>query len=124
MTVSALILRPDSTALENIELAADPGGSTHLAALRSALDARLVDLVRLEGERGVDAWVDDEFLYSGAEANVVATNVLRAYGADFGDGFVNGPVVFTGHDGQGGMVSLTADQVRVLHDALRQAVYM
>lgn len=69
MTVRALIVRSSTSELENIELAADPGGSTHLAALRTALDARLVDLVRLEGERGVDAWVDDEFLHTQAELN-------------------------------------------------------
>lgn len=124
MSVRALIIRPDSAELENIELAPDPGGSTHLGALRSALDARMVDLVRLEGERGIDCWHDDEFLYTQPAANVTATNVLRAFGVDFGSGFVNGAVVFTGHDGRGGMASLTDGQVRVLRDALRQAVYM
>lgn len=120
----ALIIRPESTELENIELPADPGGSTHLAALRSALDARMVDVIRLEGDRGIDAWVDDEFLYTQSDLNLTATNVLRTFGVDFGSGHVNGSVVFTGHDGRGGMVSLTEDQERVLRDALRQAVYM
>lgn len=124
MTVHALIIRPGSAELENIELAADPGGSTHLAALRAALDARMVDVIRLEGDRGIDAWVDDEFLCTQTETSPTATNVLRAFGVDFGSGYVSGSVVFTGHDGRGGMVSLTKDQVRVLRDAQRQAAYM
>lgn len=124
MTVHALIIRPGSAELENIELAADPGGSTHLAALRSALDARMVDVIRLEGDRGIDAWVDDEYLYTQSDANETATNVLRTFGVDFGSGFVNGSVVLAGHNGSGGMVSLTEDQVRVLLDSQRQALYM
>lgn len=124
MTVHALIIRPGSAELEAIELPADAGGSMHLAALRSALDARMVDVIRLEGDRGIDCWLDDEYLYTQTEPNITATNVLRTFGVDFGSGSVNGSVVFTGHDGRGGMVSLTGDQVRVLRDALRQAAYM
>lgn len=73
------MIRPNSAELERIELTADPGRATHLAALRSGLDARLVDFLRLEGERGVDAWADGEFLCSGAEVNITVTNALRAY---------------------------------------------
>lgn len=124
MTVSALIIRPGTSELDAIEVTADPGGSTHLAALRSALDARMVDVIRLEGDRGIDCWLDDEFLYTQPDLNLTATNILRTFGVDFGSGSVNGSIVFTGHDGRGGMVSLTNDQVRVLRDALRQAVYM
>ena len=123
MPVRAFIIRPDSTRAETIDLVADPGGSTHLTALRRALDCRFADRVTLESDT-VDAWLDDEYLYSRAESNQLATNVLRAYGADFADGVLLGSVVFAGHDGAGRMRSLTEREQAVLRNAVRQARVM
>lgn len=123
MPVRAFIIRPDSTRAEAIYLVADPGGATHLTALRRALDCRFVDRVTVESDT-VDAWLDDEHLYSRAEPNQLATNVLRAYGADFGDGMLLGSVVFAGHDGAGRMRSLTEREQAVLRNAVRQARVM
>lgn len=122
MPVRAFIIRPDSTRAESIDLAADPGGSTHLRALRCALDCRFVDRVTLESDT-VDAWLDDEYLYSQAEPNELGTNVLRAYGVDF-DGMLLGSVVFAGHDGAGRMRSLTEREQAVLRNAVQQARVM
>lgn len=123
MPVRAFIIRPDSERAEPIDLVADPGGSTHLSALRQALGCRFVDRVSLESDM-VDAWVDDEYLYSNAERNQLGTDVLRAYGADFGEDYVLGPVVFAGHDGAGRMRSLTEREQVVLRNAVRQARVM
>jgi hypothetical protein len=123
MPVRAFIIRPDSTRAEAIDLVADPGGSTHLTALRRALDCRFVDRLTLEYDT-VDAWVDDEYLYSGDERNQLATNVLRAYGVDYESGGILGSVVFAGHDGAGRMRSLTERERAVLRNAVRQAQYM
>lgn len=81
MPVRAFIIRFDSERAVPIDLAADPGSSPHLTALRRALDCRFVDRVSLESDM-VDAWLDDEYLYSGSERNQLVTDVLRAYGAD------------------------------------------
>lgn len=123
MPVRAFIIRPDSTRAEAIDLVADPGGSTHLASLRRALDCRFVDRVTLESGT-VDAWLDDEYLYSGAEGNELGTNVLRAYGVDFDDGALLGSVIFAGHDGAGRMRSLTEREQAVLRNAVQQARVM
>lgn len=123
MPVRAFIIRPDSTRAEAIDLVADAGGSTHLNALRRALDCRFVDRVTLESGT-VDAWLDDEYLYSGAEANELGTNVLRAYGVDFDDGALLGSVIFAGHDGAGRMRSLTEREQAVLRNAVQQARVM
>jgi len=57
VTVDALILRPDSSALEAVELASDAtGAGTHLQALYGALGVQLVDVIRLSGD--VEARVD------------------------------------------------------------------
>lgn len=122
MPVRAFIIRPDAERAEPIDLVADPGGATHLASLRRALDCRFVDRVSLESDT-VDAWLDDEYLYSRAESNPLATNVLRAYGADFGEPIL-GSVVFAGHDGAGRMRSLTEREQAVLRNAVRQARVM
>lgn len=122
MPVRAFIIRPDSTRAEAIDLVADPGGSTHLASLRRTLDCRFVDRVTLESGM-VDAWLDDEYLYSGAERNELGTNVLRAYGVDFDDALL-GPVIFAGHDGAGRMRSLTEREQAVLRNAVQQARVM
>ena len=122
MPVHAFIIRPDSIRAEAVNLVADPGGATHLTALCRALDCRFVDRVTLESDT-VDAWLDDEYLYSRAESNPLATNVLRAYGADFSKPIL-GAVVFAGHDGAGRMRSLTEQEQAVLRNAIRQARVM
>lgn len=123
MPVRAFVIRPDSTRADAIDLVADAGGSTHLTSLRRALDCRFVDRVTLESGM-VDAWVDDEYLYSGVEPNELGTNVLRAYGVDFDDGALLGSVVFACHDGAGRMRSLTEREQAVLRNAVRQARVM
>lgn len=123
MPVRAFIIRPDSKLAVPIDLVADPGGATHLTALRRALDCRFLDKVTLESGM-VDAWLDDEYLYSGADENQLATDVLRAYGVDFGDAPILGAVVFAGHDGAGRMRSLTEREQAVLRNAVRQARVM
>jgi predicted transcriptional regulator len=106
MPVRAFIIRLDTERAEPVDIVADPGGSTHLASLGRALDCRFVDRVTLESDV-VDAWLDDEYLYFGAERDQVATDVLRAYGVDYEKGGILGSVVFAGHDGVGRMRSLT-----------------
>ncbi|MDF2916443.1 MAG: hypothetical protein K0S70_660 [Microbacterium sp.] len=123
MPVRAFIIRPDSTRAEAIDLVADRGGATHLASLRSALDCRFVDRVTLELGT-VDAWLDDEYLHSGAGRNQLATNVLRAYGVDFDGGAVLGSVIFAGHDGAGQMRSLIEREQAALRNSVRQARVM
>lgn len=123
MPVRAFIIRPDAERAEPIDLVANPGGATHLASLCRALDCRFVDRVSLESGM-VDAWLDDEYLYSGADENRLATDALRAYGADFGDSAILGSVVFAGHDGAGRMRSLTEREQAVLRNAVRQARLM
>lgn len=123
MPVRAFIIRPDATRAESIDLVADPGGSTQLTSLRRALDCRFVDRITLESGM-VDAWLDGEYLYSGADKNQLATDVFRAYGADFGDGVILGSVMFAGHDGAGRMRSLTEREQAVLRNAVQQARVM
>lgn len=124
MTVHALILRPDSSALEAVELAADAtGAGTYLHALYGALGVRLVDVIRLTGD--VDAWVDDEGRNNGSADNPLATSLFRAYGWHLAsDDHIRGAVLFAGHDGEGGMASLTNGQRSVLQNAFEQALRM
>ena len=114
MTVHAIILRPRADALEAVELASDPGhGDTHLMAMRRALD---VD---------IDGWVDDEGRFNGAGENLLATSMLRAFGWHLAsDDFIRGSILFAGHDGVGGMASLSDGQRAVLQNAFEQAVRM
>lgn len=119
MTVHALVLRPDADAFEAVEVHPDAGGS-HLHALYAALDVSLVDVIRLTDE--IDAWVDDEGRVNGAAENPLGTNLLRAFGWHLADDdAVRGAMLFAGHDGHGGMASLTDRQREVLDDALVQA---
>lgn len=124
MTVHALVLRPASDALEAVELPSDAGGGgTHLQALYGALGVRLVDVIRLSGD--VDAWLDDEGRVNGAEENPLATALFRAYGWHLAsDDHIRGAVLFAGHDGEGGMASLSVIQRAVLRNAFEQAVRM
>lgn len=124
MTVHALILRPDSDALEAVELASDPvHGDTHLMAMRRALDVDLVDVIRLTDD--IDGWVDDEGRFNGAGENPLATSMLRAFGWHLAsDDFIRGSILFAGHDGVGGMASLADAQRSVLQNAFEQAVRM
>lgn len=125
MTVHALVLRPASDALEAVELPSDPAGGdgTHLQALYGALGVRLVDVIRLSGD--VDAWVDDEGRFNGSEENPLATSLFRAYGWHLNhDDHIRGAVLFAGHDGEGGMTSLTGVQRAVLRNAFEQALRM
>lgn len=124
MTVHALILRPDSDALEAVELAPDDQGSgTHLQALYAALDVRLVDVIRLTDS--IDAWVNDEGRFDGSEENTLATSLFRAFGWHLAsDDSIRGSVLFAGHDGEGGMTSLSVRQDAVIRDALVQAKRM
>lgn len=92
---------------------------THLTALRRELDCRFVHRVALESDT-VDAWLDDEYLYSGAERNQLATDVLRAHDADYGDSAILGSVVFAGHDGAGRMRSLTEPEQAMLCNAVQR----
>lgn len=124
MTVHALVLRPASDSLEAVELSADAGGGgTHLHALYAALDVRLVDVIRLSDD--IDAWLDDEGRVNGAEPNHLATAMFRAFGwhLDHGDA-VRGAVLFAGHDGEGGMSSLSPRQDAIVRDAFAQAERM
>ena len=124
MTAQTLILRPASDALEVVELSTDAGGDgTHLQALYAALDVRLVDVIRLSDD--IDAWLDDEGRVNGSEPNSLATAMFRAFGwhLNHGDN-VRGAVLFAGHDGEGGMCSLSARQDAILRDAFAQALRM
>ncbi|WP_433585360.1 DUF3846 domain-containing protein [Microbacterium hydrocarbonoxydans] len=123
MTVSALVLRPDTDALEAVELKPDRGNDTHLLSLYSALGCQWVDVIRLTDD--IDAWLDDEGRVNGAPDNVTATNVFRAFGWHLTDGdAVRGSVAFAAHDGVGGMASLSARQREIVEDALAQAKRM
>lgn len=124
MTVHALVLRPDSDQLDVVELAPDPGDSgTHLRALCAALEVQLVDVIRLTDR--IDAWLDDEGRYNDAEPNLLATALFRAFGWHLAhDDAVRGAVLFAGHDGEGGMVSLSDRQREVIEDAFAQAKRM
>ena len=123
MTVEALILRPDSDALEPVTLTPDRSSGTYLAALYAALCVGLVDAIRLTDE--IDAWVDDEGRVNGNEPNVMASSMLRAFGWHLAhDDAVRGSMLCVGHDGRGGMASLTDRQRDILADALAQAKRM
>lgn len=83
----------------------------------------MVDVIRLSGD--VDAWVDDDGRDNGAEENPLATALFRAYGWHLNHGDdIRGVVLFAGHDGQGGMTSLTGVQRAVLRNAFEQALRM
>ncbi|GAA2570764.1 DUF3846 domain-containing protein [Microbacterium binotii] len=119
MTVHALVLRPDADAFEAVAVTPDARGS-HLHALYAALDVSLVDVIRLTDD--IDVWVDDEGRVNSAAENPLGTNLLRAFGWHLADDdAVRGAMLFAGHDGQGGMTSLTDRQREVLADALAQA---
>lgn len=77
MTVHALVLRPDADAFEAAALQPDDSGS-HLHSLYTALDVRLVDVIRLADD--VDCWVDDEGRMNSADENPLGTSLLRAFG--------------------------------------------
>lgn len=100
----------------------DASGS-HLRSLYAALDVTLVDVIVLTG--GIDCWVDDEGRNNGAEPNPLGTSLLRAFGWHLADDdAVRGSMLFAGHDGEGGMASLTDRQREILADALTQAIRM
>lgn len=123
MTVSALVLRPDTDALEAVELKRDRGNDTHLLSLYSALGCQWVDVIRLTDD--IDAWLDDEGRLNGAEPNTLATSLFRAFGWHLADtDAVRGAVAFAAHDGLGGMTSLSARQREIVEDALAQAKHM
>lgn len=122
MTVRALVLRPDADAFEAAGITPDTSGR-HLRSLYAALDVSLVDVIRLTDD--IDAWVDDEGRVNGAAENLLGTGLLRAFGWHLAhDDAVRGAILFAGHDGQGGMASLTERQCEVLTDALAQALRM
>lgn len=122
MTVEALVLHPASDVLEPAALASDPTG-THLASLYALLNVQLVDVVRLSDD--IDLWCDDEGRVNGAEVNAIATSMCRAFGWHLNHGDdVRGAVLFAGHDGTGGMASLSDRQRVILDDALTQAIRM
>lgn len=122
MTVHALVLRPDSDAFEATVITADSSGS-HLRSLYAALDVSLVDVIALTD--GIDAWVDDEGRGNGADENPLGTSLLRAFGWHLAhEDAVRGSMLFAGHDGEGGMTSLTDRQREILTDALVQAKRM
>lgn len=80
-----------------------------LGLLRAELDG-LVDVVRLAEGTGVDAWVNDEFLFrEDLEFNKVGSFILRALHGPYGL-MVKGPIVFAGVDDEGNTISLTDDQ--------------
>lgn len=122
MTVHALVLRPDADAFEVAVITPDGSGS-HLRSLYAALGVSLVDVIRLTDD--IDAWVDDEGRVNGAAENLLGTSLLRAFGWHLAhDDAVRGSMLFAGHDGRGGMASLTDRQREILTDALVQAVRM
>lgn len=122
MTVHALVLHPDADAFEASVITPDGSGS-HLRSLYAALGVSLVDVIRLTDD--IDAWVDDEGRVNGNEPNVMATSMLRAFGWHLAhDDAVHGSMLFAGHDGQGGILSLTDRQRDILADALAQAKRM
>lgn len=119
MTVHALVLRPDADAFEAVAVTPDVSGS-HLRSLYAALDVSLVDVIRLSDE--IDAWLDDEGRVNASAENPLGTNLLRAFGWHLAhDDTVRGAMLFAGHDGEGGVASLTDRQREVLADALTQA---
>lgn len=119
MSVHALRLRPGSDSLEAVTLTREAGG-THLASLYAALGVRLVDVIRLTDD--IDCWVDDEGRVNGSDENPLGTSMFRAFGWHLAhDDTVRGSMLFAGHDGRGGMVSLTDRQREILADALAQA---
>lgn len=123
MTVSALVLRPESEALEAVELKPDKGNDTHLCSLYVALSCQCVDVIRLTDD--IDAWLDDESRLNGAEPNLLATALFRAFGWHLAhDDAVRGAVVFAAHDGVGGMASLSVRQRSIVEDAFAQALRM
>jgi hypothetical protein len=123
VTVEALRLRPDSDTLEGVRLEHDAVTDTHLQSVYVALGVQLVDVIRLTDE--IDLWCDDEGRINSAESNPVATSMCRAFGWHLNHGDeVRGAVLFAGHDGQGGMASLTDRQRAILDDALAQALRM
>jgi hypothetical protein len=124
MNAQTLVLRPSSDALEAVELPSDVGrGGTHLLALYEALDVQFVDVIRLSDD--IDGWVDDEFRVNGAEPNRLATAMFRAFGWHLNHGDdIRGAVLFAGHDGEGGMCSLSARQDAIVRDAFAQALRM
>lgn len=122
MPVHALRIRSDADSLEPVTLAREVGG-TFLQSLYDALNVRLVDVVRLTDD--IDMWCDDEGRVNESGRNPVATAMCRAFGwhLDHGDD-VRGAVLFVGHDGTGGMASLSDRQRVILDDALTQAIRM
>lgn len=122
MTVHALVLRPDSDAFEAAVVTPDAAGS-HLRSLYAALGVSLVDVIRLTDD--IDCWVDDEGRVNSAAASPLGTSLLRAFGWHLAhDDAVRGGMLFAGHDGSGGMASLTDRQREILTDALAQALRM
>lgn len=122
MTVHALVLHPDADAFEASVITPDGSGS-HLRSLYAALDVSLVDVIRLTDD--IDCWLDDEGRVNAAAENPLGTSLLRAFGWHLAhDDAVRGSMLFAGHDGRGGMTSLTDRQREVLDDALTQAKRM
>lgn len=124
MTAQTLVLRPAGDALEAVELSPDAGGGgTHLQALYAALAVRLVGVIRLSDD--IDAWLDDEGRINDAEPNSLATAVFRAFGWHLNhDDDIRGAALFAGHDGEGGLCSLSTRQEAIVRDAFAQALRM
>lgn len=122
MTVHALVLRPDGDTFEAATIRPDANGS-RLHSLYAALDVALVEVIGLTDD--IDCWVDDNGRNNGATENVLGTSLLRAFGWHLAhDDQVRGSMLFAGHDGRGGMASLTGRQRDILADALAQALRM
>lgn len=111
----AVRISPDGEA-EVVDFADYP---STLKALQEGVEG-LVDVVRCDG---VDAWVNDEGIYTHADQpNHVGTLLATALGATYPGAALRGPMVFAESDEEGETVPLGAEQsVRVADLLLRLA---
>ncbi|MBN9605010.1 MAG: hypothetical protein J0G30_00150 [Actinomycetales bacterium] len=94
--------------LEELVLPADPADLA--TALNTALDSRVFDLVRFDGD--LDLFVDDEGIYT-SQPNPVMSIVARWLGCE--QSLLFGPGVFLRGDPRtGDSLSLTTDQQRLI----------
>ncbi len=97
--------------ITDVDLECTATGST-LEALYRTIGCQFVDVVHL-GD-GIDMWVDDEGLHI-SELNPLASFIASTYGFTAQPYFGN--VVFAAVDRIGETVSLSADQMALLHRA-------
>lgn len=114
--IHCVVMTPDVPELQRVAMAVGESVADYLGC-------RNIDVISFGGD--IDAWVDDEWRSNSAAPNIIATNMLRAFGWHLqSDDVVLGPVLFASVDEMGRTVSLSERQHDIVADAYAQALRM